>query len=448
MTNSDYDKVWVPISGMTEDSEEDAEMNGIISEDENLTNLTENVSSSFNLQLLENLDPKKQIQNDSKSDSLIKAPESDDDLKLFLSSLNALERRSEGSKTVSLEATINSGETEPSRALNKYFSTFLSDNATHGLTAFHISQGDSEVATTHWEEDGDGWKTRELRYLHPYSGPMGGASVCRTVKAQRCRIFGRFGLILHTTTYLEDVPMSDYFQLEDRCTVTSVGEATQVLAANVVMEIKFIKSTMVKGIIENRSLGESKEVWVKFFEMAKKTFEAQNGLSSVAPSSFIEPEPTPESKAGKNDGSNLSEKLLSRRNSSSNSLHRSNDSLRKVKWRKNGSSLRSFLVVMFILFPWFILGYICMLELAKYIRLQAEVKGFMEGLGLALNEGNGEDANCPMKLMKEKVVEKVSEMYLNEHFLHDSRSSVFDSKAGIMLNPTFVKLVSWYDNEW
>jgi len=23
-----------------------------------------------------------------------------------------------------------------------------------------------------------------------------------------------------------------------------------------------------------------------------------------------------------------------------------------------------------------------------------------------------------------------------------------DSKAGIMLSPTFVKLVSWYDNEW
>jgi len=33
-------------------------------------------------------------------------------------------------------------------------------------------------------------------------------------------------------------------------------------------------------------------------------------------------------------------------------------------------------------------------------------------------------------------------------FKGDKRSSIFDSKAGIMLNPTFVKLVSWYDNEW
>ncbi|KAL0077211.1 glyceraldehyde-3-phosphate dehydrogenase [Phycomyces blakesleeanus] len=33
-------------------------------------------------------------------------------------------------------------------------------------------------------------------------------------------------------------------------------------------------------------------------------------------------------------------------------------------------------------------------------------------------------------------------------FLGDDRSSIFDAKAGISLNPNFVKLVSWYDNEY
>lgn len=33
-------------------------------------------------------------------------------------------------------------------------------------------------------------------------------------------------------------------------------------------------------------------------------------------------------------------------------------------------------------------------------------------------------------------------------FIHDKRTSIFDADAGISLNSNFVKLVSWYDNEW
>jgi len=33
-------------------------------------------------------------------------------------------------------------------------------------------------------------------------------------------------------------------------------------------------------------------------------------------------------------------------------------------------------------------------------------------------------------------------------FETDARSCIFDATAGIMLNPKFVKLVAWYDNEW
>ena len=33
-------------------------------------------------------------------------------------------------------------------------------------------------------------------------------------------------------------------------------------------------------------------------------------------------------------------------------------------------------------------------------------------------------------------------------FLGDSRTSIFDADASISLNDNFVKVVSWYDNEW
>lgn len=41
-----------------------------------------------------------------------------------------------------------------------------------------------------------------------------------------------------------------------------------------------------------------------------------------------------------------------------------------------------------------------------------------------------------------------SEDVVSSDFITDSRTSIFDVKAGIALNDNFVKLVSWYDNEW
>ncbi|MCH5335726.1 MAG: type I glyceraldehyde-3-phosphate dehydrogenase [Alistipes sp.] len=40
------------------------------------------------------------------------------------------------------------------------------------------------------------------------------------------------------------------------------------------------------------------------------------------------------------------------------------------------------------------------------------------------------------------------EAVVSSDFLGDARTSIFDAKAGIALTDTFVKVVSWYDNEW
>uniref|UniRef100_A0A1B6DTB5 Glyceraldehyde 3-phosphate dehydrogenase catalytic domain-containing protein n=3 Tax=Clastoptera arizonana TaxID=38151 RepID=A0A1B6DTB5_9HEMI len=37
---------------------------------------------------------------------------------------------------------------------------------------------------------------------------------------------------------------------------------------------------------------------------------------------------------------------------------------------------------------------------------------------------------------------------VSSDFIGDTHSSIFDAKAGIPLNGKFVKLISWYDNEY
>ena len=46
------------------------------------------------------------------------------------------------------------------------------------------------------------------------------------------------------------------------------------------------------------------------------------------------------------------------------------------------------------------------------------------------------------------VLGYTNEAVVSTDFRNDARTSIFDEKAGIQLDPTFVKVVSWYDNEW
>lgn len=57
-----------------------------------------------------------------------------------------------------------------------------------------------------------------------------------------------------------------------------------------------------------------------------------------------------------------------------------------------------------------------------------------------------------VKLASENEMEGVlgytEDAVVSSDFYTDPRISIFDAKAGIMLNDHFVKLVAWYDNEW
>lgn len=55
-----------------------------------------------------------------------------------------------------------------------------------------------------------------------------------------------------------------------------------------------------------------------------------------------------------------------------------------------------------------------------------------------------EAAEGPLK----GILGYTDEQVVSSDFVSDTHSSVFDAAAGISLNNNFVKLISWYDNEY
>ncbi|MDR2979962.1 MAG: type I glyceraldehyde-3-phosphate dehydrogenase [Bacteroidales bacterium] len=95
-----------------------------------------------------------------------------------------------------------------------------------------------------------------------------------------------------------------------------------------------------------------------------------------------------------------------------------------------------------------------------------ELKGRLTGMSFRVPTLDVSAVDLTCRLSKEttyeeikSVIKKASENELkgilgytedavvSSDFIGDSRTSIFDANAGIMLNPRFVKLISWYDNE-
>lgn len=76
----------------------------------------------------------------------------------------------------------------------------------------------------------------------------------------------------------------------------------------------------------------------------------------------------------------------------------------------------------------------------------------MVDLTVNLKTATSYDAVCA--LMKEKsegelkgVLGYTEDAVVSTDFIGDTRTSIFDAGAGIGLTPTFMKVISWYDNE-
>jgi glyceraldehyde 3-phosphate dehydrogenase len=96
-----------------------------------------------------------------------------------------------------------------------------------------------------------------------------------------------------------------------------------------------------------------------------------------------------------------------------------------------------------------------------------ELNGKLTGMSMRVPTSDVSVVDLTVELNKEATYEQIcaamkeasegslkgilgytDEAVVSTDFRNDARTSIFDAKAGIQLDPTFVKVVSWYDNEW
>ena len=142
--------------------------------------------------------------------------------------------------------------------IDKFFAHFLADNAGYSLPKFHEFQRDGEVQSTPWvavpsqtPEARDSEQTRIVRFRRKLRSPIGPAST-RTTKMQRCRIFGRRGIVVNTVMTMEDIPYRDCFTVEDRWVAEPTDDKRQT-RVRFEFQVVWTKTTIWKRRIETSS---------------------------------------------------------------------------------------------------------------------------------------------------------------------------------------------------
>jgi len=83
----------------------------------------------------------------------------------------------------------------------------------------------------------------------------------------------------------------------------------------------------------------------------------------------------------------------------------------------------------------------------SFVDLTAELEkpATYEEICAAMKEAS---ETCVCKGGLKGVLGYTEDAVVSTDFRNDARTSIFDVKAGIQLDPTFVKVCAWYDNEW
>jgi len=176
-----------------------------------------------------------------------------------------------------LKITAASGKLPIS--LKDFATLFVEENAPYGFKQYHESVNDTNLEMSGWSEMSSNLGyCREMKFLKPVNLP--GLKSTRGIKVQRYRRFGNAGLIVCSSTRLEDVPAADTFSVEDIVAVQRIDDEN--ISVEITFEVKFIKSTLFKYVIESSTNTEmSKWLEVYFMSLGKNVKKARSdGLVS------------------------------------------------------------------------------------------------------------------------------------------------------------------------
>ena len=157
-----------------------------------------------------------------------------------------------------LKITASSGKLQIS--LKDFAKLFVEENAPYGFKQYHESVNDTNLEISEWAESSSMGYVREMKFLKPVNLPA--LKSTRGVKVQRYRKFGNYGLVICSSTRIEDVPAADTFSVEDMIAVHKLDDNN--VFVEITFEVKFIKSTLFKYVIEsstNAEMGKWLEVY-------------------------------------------------------------------------------------------------------------------------------------------------------------------------------------------
>lgn len=160
-------------------------------------------------------------------------------------------------------------------SVDEFYYNVLADDADHSCTNFMRNIGELDVDTTKWEPEtptaSSLSSSRTIYYIHPVNSPMA-PPTAKARKQQTLHKFGTAGICVESCTVVEEVPMADCFVVDDRLWVHKTSKGCVM---SVTFQIRFVKGTLFRRIIENQTRKEYQSFWDQFSVMVQSLIEAE-----------------------------------------------------------------------------------------------------------------------------------------------------------------------------